>query len=135
MANALYPLWKNALLQASSNSELSATTVKAVLIDAADYTYSAAHDFLDDVAAGARIGTPQTLASKTFTAGTFDAADITFPAVTGDQAEAILIYIDTGAEATSRLVAYLDTGFTGLPVTPGGGGINVVWHASGIFTL
>lgn len=135
MANALYPKWKEALLQASANSDLSSTTVKAVLIDAADYTYSSAHDFLDDVAAGARVGTAQTLSSKTFTSGTFDAADITFSTVSGDQAEAILIYIDTGVEGTSRLVAYMDTGFTGLPVTPGGGDIVIVWNASGIFTL
>jgi hypothetical protein len=33
------------------------------------------------------------------------------------------------------LVAYLDTGVTGLPVTPNGGDITISWHASGIFQL
>lgn len=134
MANALYPKWKEALLSAEANADLDGT-LKAVLIDAADYTYSAAHDFLDDVAAGARVGTPQTLGSKTYTDGVLDAADVLFPAVTGDPCEAILLYLDSGVEGTSRLVAYIDTGVTGLPVTPSGGDIEIQWHASGIFAL
>jgi hypothetical protein len=55
--------------------------------------------------------------------------------VTGNSIEALLIYIDTGSAATSRLVAYIDTGVTGLPVTPNGGDIVITWNASGIFQL
>jgi|SRR5688500_2409083 len=135
MANAIYPLYKEALLDASSNVDINDGTVKAVLIDAADYTYSTAHNFLDDVAAGARVGTPQTIANTTVAAGLFDGDNVTFTAVTGDVSEAILIFIDTGVEATSRLVAYIDTGVTGLPVTPNGGDITISWNASGIFQL
>lgn len=127
-ANALYPIWKSALLQASANSALTGT-VRVVLIDAADYTYSAAHDFLDDVPAGARVCSPQTLTTKTYTDGVFDADDVTFPTCSGDQSEALLIYIDTGVESTSRLVAYLDTGFTGFPITPSGGNITITWSS------
>ena len=81
------------------------------------------------------LGTPQTLGSKTYTNGTFDAADSTFSAVSGASVEALVIYIDTGSAATSPLVAYIDTGVTGLPVTPNGGDIAVAWNASGIFAL
>lgn len=133
MANALYPKWKEALLNGGSDSQLNGT-VKVALIDLADYTYSAAHDFWDDASAGV-VGTPQTLGSKTFVTGLFDAADATFTAVSGDPCEAIIIYIDTGTPATSRLVAFLDTGVTGLPVTPNGGDITISWNASGIFQL
>jgi hypothetical protein len=65
-----------------------------------------------------------------------DAADITFTTVTGDQSEALVIYKDTGVEATSQLIAYIDTA-TGLPVTPGGGNITVTWDdgANKIFKL
>jgi hypothetical protein len=135
MANAIYPKYKEALISGSANVSLSGGTVKAVLVDTADYTYDAAHNFLDDVIAGARIGTAQTIANKTVTNGLFDGDDVTFSAVTGDQAEAIIIYIDTGSEATSWLVAYIDTGVTGLPVTPNGGNISITWNASGIFQL
>ena len=32
-------------------------------------------------------------------------------------------------------MANIDTGVTGLPVTPNGGDISITWNASGIFTL
>lgn len=132
MANAIYPKWKEALIGGAANAALSGT-VKAALVDTGAYTYSAAHDFLDDLGA-ARVGTDQTLGSKTFVDGVFDAADISFPSGGGVSVEAIVIYIDTGTPATSRLVAYLDAGFTGLPVT-NTGAVNVTWNAAGIFRL
>jgi hypothetical protein len=132
MANAIYPKWKEAVMQASANSALTGT-VKAALVDTASYTYSAAHEFLSSLTGV--VGTAQTLASKTFTNGVFDAADVTYTAVTGATVEAIVIYIDTGVAGTSRLVAYLDTGYTNLPVTPNGGNITVTWDAAGIVTV
>jgi len=42
---------------------------------------------------------------------------------------------NAGANTTWRLVAYVDTGGTGLPVTPNGGNINLNWNASGIIGL
>lgn len=134
MANLVYPKYKEALLTGSSNISLSAGTVKAVFVDGADYTYSAAHDFLDDVAGGAIVGTAQTIGSKSVTNGLFDGSDLTFTGLTGDPSEFILIYIDTGSSATSRLVALIDTA-TGLTLTPSGGNVTITWHASGIFQL
>lgn len=133
MANALYPKWKEAVMQASSGSSL-AGTLKAALIDLADYTYNAAHDFWDDASAGS-VGTPQTIANKTYLNGLLDGDNVTFSAVTGDPCEAIIIFLDTGTPSTSRLVAFIDTGVTGLPVTPNGGDITISWNASGIFQL
>jgi hypothetical protein len=104
-------------------------------VDTSDYTYSAAHDFLDDVASGSRVATSGALTNTTVTNGTFDADDVTFSSVTGDQSEALIFYLHTGTESTSRLVAYIDTGVTGLPVTPNGGNISLAFNASGIFTL
>jgi hypothetical protein len=134
MANALYPLWKEQLLQFTTNNNLSAGTVKVALIDTGTYTYSAAHQFFSSASA-ASIGTPQTIGSKTFTNGVFDGADVTFTAVTGNSVEALIIYIDTGVAGTSPLVAYIDTSVTGLPVTPNGGNIAITFNASGIFAL
>lgn len=131
MANALYPKFKEALLQAGVN--LSSGTVKVALVDTGTYTYSAAHQYLSSLTGV--VGTAQTLGTKTFTNGVFDAADSTFTAVTGASVEALVLYVDTGTAATSPLIAYIDTGVTGLPVTPNGGDINVTWNASGIFAL
>jgi hypothetical protein len=132
MANAVYPKYKELLLGTQTASSLTAGTVKVALIDTADYTYNAAHDFYDDVSAGV-VGTPQTIANVTVTNGLFDGDNVTFSAVTGDPCEALVIYIDTaGAAGTDPLVAYIDTGVTGLPVTPNGGDITITWNASGI---
>ena len=133
MANAIYPKYKEALLNGSANTNMSSGTVKVALVDTGTYTYSSAHEFLSSLTG--RVGTDQTLGTKTFTNGTFDAADSTWTAVSGNTCEALVIYIDTGVAGTSRLVAYLDTGVTGLPVTPNGGNITATWDAAGIFTL
>jgi hypothetical protein len=134
MANALYPKWKEQLLQFTTNNNLSAGTVKVALIDTGTYTYNSANQFWSS-ASTASVGTPQTIGSKTFTNGVFDGADVTFTAVTGSSAEALILYIDTGTAGTSPLVAYIDTSVTGLPVTPNGGDITITWNASGIFAL
>lgn len=134
MANAIYPKWKEQLLQFTANNDLDGQTVKVALVDTGTYTYSATHQFWSSASAAA-VGTPQTIGSKTFVDGVFDGSDVTFTAVTGNTAEALIIYIDTGSAATSPLVAYIDTSVTGLPVTPNGGDISITWNASGIFAL
>lgn len=132
MANVLYTSYKASLLTTPPN--LSSDTIKVVLIDLADYTFSAAHDFFDDVPGAAVVATA-TLGTKTTTGGVFDSADPTFTAVTGDVSEALIIYKDTGSAATSPLIAFIDTGVTGLPVTPNGGNIGVTVNASGWFSI
>lgn len=133
MANALYANGRESFLKGEIS--WSADNIKAVLVDTATYTVNLSTDqFLSDIPSGERVSTSANLASKTTTAGTADAADVTFSTVTGDQSEALVVYQDTGVEGTSRLIAYIDTA-SGLPVTPNGGDISVQWDASGIFTL
>jgi len=138
MANALYPKWKEALLQNSADSDLdgSGTTgVFVALVDTGTYTYSAAHEFYSSLSG--IVGTDQEIgATKSYTSGTFDGGNVTFTAVTGATVEALVIYRkNAGANTTWRLVAYIDTSVSGLPVTPNGGDITITWNASGIFTL
>lgn len=133
MANAIYPKYKEVVIQSSTDSSL-AGTVKVALVDTGIYTYSAAHQFLSSLTGV--VGTAGTIgATKSYTNGVFDGADVTFSAVTGNTVEALVIYIDTGVAGTSRLVAYIDTGVTNLPVTPNGGDITITWNASGIFAI
>ncbi|MBK9440725.1 MAG: hypothetical protein IPN53_05160 [Comamonadaceae bacterium] len=138
MANALYPKFKQELLKATAAASLNGTGttgVYAALIDIGVATYNAAHQYFNSIAAG-QIGTEQEITSKTFVDGLFDGADVVVPSVTGANAEAIAIFVKTaGANTTWTLVAWLDTGVTGLPVLPNGGNINITWHASGIFQL
>ena len=131
--NALYPKWKQALLEFTADNDLDGQTVKVALVTAG-YTYSGANQYYSSVSASV-VGTPQTLSNKTFTDGVFDADDVTFLAVSGSQVVSLVIYIDTGNPATSPLVAFIDTGVTNLPVTPNGGDISITWNSTGIFSL
>lgn len=133
MANAIYPLWAQELIKGTPNTALTGV-VKVALVDTGTYTYSASHQFYNSVSGVA--GTPQTLTAKTYINGVLDGSDLTYTAVAaGPNIEALVFYIDTGNPATSPLVAYIDAGVTGLPVTPNGGDINVVWNVLGIFNL
>lgn len=127
MANALYDKGRQKFLE--GGIAWLTDNIKCVLVDTADYTVNlATHEFLSSVGAAARVATSGNLSSKTSTNGVADAADVTFTTVSGDVSEALIIYKDTGVEATSPLIAYIDTA-TGLPITPGGGDIVIVWDA------
>ena len=135
MPNALYEKGREGFLAGEIDWDTDA--IKAVLIDAADYTVNlAAHQFLSDIPLPARVATSAALTGKTVANGVADADDLTLPAVSGDPAEALVVYQDTGTAGTSRLIAYIDTA-TGLPVTLNGGDINVAWDngANKIFKL
>lgn len=138
MANALYDSGRQAFLDGSADWDTD--DIRLILVDVADYTVNlATHDFLDDVPAGARVKVSGAFTGKTTTAGVADAADVTLTAVTGDPSEALIIYKHTGTDATSRLIAYIDTitGGTPLSVTPNGGDIIIQWDngANKIFRL
>ena len=135
MANAIYPKYKAALLDALANVDIVAGNIKAILFDVTDDPYDAANEFLSDLVAGAIVATSPNLTTKTVVGGTFDCDNWVWSAVTGDPCEAVIIYIDTGTGTTSRLIAWLDNGITGLPVTPNGGDINFTVDAAGLFTL
>lgn len=123
MANAIYPKAKEQFLQGGIN--LLSVTVKVALIDTSAYTYSSAHEFYSSVSGV--VGTPQTLVGKSVTNGQLAADSVTWTALTGNTAEALLVYVDSGNPSTSRLIAYQDTGVTGLPLTPNGGTVTLNW--------
>jgi hypothetical protein len=110
--------------------------MKIVITDHTDDTPAPTTDNdLDDIDdAGATVATSGNLTAKGSTGGTASAANVTFGSVTGDAADSISGYFDTGTPATSLLIFYMDQA-TGLPVTPNGGDITVAWNGSGIFTL
>ena len=133
MANSLYASGRERFL--GGDLDWDANTIKVALLDSADYTLNlSTDDFWNDVPAGAVVADSSGLTSKTKVAGTADAADVTWPSVTGDPSEYVNIRQDTGTSSTSALIGNFDTA-TGLPVTPNGGNINLVFNASGIFTL
>ena len=125
MANTLYDYCRQRFLESQIN--WMTDTVKVILVSTSAYTpQTAVHQYLADIPVSARIAGPVTLTAKATTGGAADAADCTFTSVSGATINAIVIYKDTGTEATSPLIAYIDTA-TGLPISPNGGDIIVTW--------
>ena len=124
MANAVYDLYKQELMKGTANNLLNSaegvTGVYCALVDTGVYTFSQAHQFYSSLAGV--VGTDQEILTKTQVTGVFDGTDLTYTAV-------------TGANTTWPLIAFIDTGVTGLPVTPTGGNIVITWSASGIFKI
>jgi hypothetical protein len=91
MANALYDKGREGFLDGSIDWDTD--DIRVILVDTADYTVNlSTHDNLDDVAGASRVATSGALTNKTVTAGVADADDVTFSSVSGDQAEALIIY-------------------------------------------
>jgi hypothetical protein len=100
---------------------------RAALVDTADYSVDlAAHDFLDDIAAGAREETSgnMTLIDAAVD-GVLDANDVALVGTTGDQCEGILLYRFVTNDADSLPYIWWDS-VTGMPVTLGGD-VTIAW--------
>lgn len=109
-------------------------SIMATLLDVTTYVVDlAAHNMIEDVPAEARVSTVS-LTGRSATNGVAKADSPTFPGVTGPEVGALVLWIDTGSEISSRLIAYIDN-VVGLPTTPSGSGVPVQWDARGIFAL
>jgi hypothetical protein len=111
--------------------------MKTTLVDTADYTVNlATHENRDTgtiaTVAQEEVSGAMTLVSATV-GGVCDASDVTFTGTAGDTCEGILVYFDSGAAATDKLLFWWDTA-AGLPVTLGGD-VTVQWNASGLATI
>jgi len=115
----------------------SLTNPKMIAIEEGLYTFSQAHDFLNDVPVGARLATVS-LSSVTFGVSLeayLDAADPTYLTPAVGTVVAFIIYDDSGAEATSPLIVFIDSGVT-LPITTESGrDLEVTFNANGIAKL
>lgn len=134
MANALYAKGKEKMLTGLVN--FLSDTIKVALVKN-DYVQNLTFDEFYTAISASVLGTPQTITGKSVTAGVFDAADVTFAAVPlGSTAKGVVIYKYTGDDATSPLLAYIDT-ITGFPLITTGGDVIVQWDngAFKIFSL
>lgn len=134
MANALYDKGRQAFLE--GGIAWLTDTIKLLLATSGYTPNLATHQYVSDVGGGNEVVRSGAFAGKSSTAGVADANDVTLSAVTGSTATYIIIYKDSGVDASSPLIACIDTA-TNLPVTPNGGDITVQWDsgANKIFKL
>lgn len=128
MANAIYPKGREGF--AGGDVAWDTDTIKLVAVDAT-YVYSTAHQYLSSVGAAARVATSSAFTAKTITDGVLDAANVVLSSVpVGDTITAIIVYQDTGVEATSRLLLFFDSkaDTTAISVVTNGGDININWN-------
>lgn len=128
MANTLYPAVKKKILDQDTGLDFLASTIQAHLIDTADYTYSSAHDYADDLAG---IEETATLSNKSTTSGEFDSDDPVFSAASGDPCEAIVLRANNGgASSADPLISFHD-----VSVILNGGNITANVDSNGWFYL
>ena len=114
MSNALFDSGREGVLDGTINWATGDIRVMLVL---STYTFSAAHKFITDLGAVDN-GRSASFASKTVTAGVANAANTTLTATAASASKALVIFQHTGADATARLIAFIDTPASGLPFTP-----------------
>lgn len=134
MANALYRKGAQKLLSGQIN--LSGDAIVARLIKNTYAQNLSTDEFLSSVTKITG-SSDVTLTGKSVTNGVFDADDITFAAVpSGETSEGVVLAKWTGDEATSPLIAYIDT-ITGFPVNTTGTDVVIQWDngAYKIFSL
>lgn len=144
MASFLYDIFRINIMGEDTHAfvDLDDDTLAMFFVDEADDTISqsADQDVADRAAASqvpAFASAPNlanTVTSAVSNRGVFDADDLTFTALTGDQSESIDLFKDTGTDTTSVLIANFDD-YTGLPLTPSGSDVVIVFHANGIIRI
>lgn len=142
MANIIYNTFKKKIFDGSA--VLTTATIKAMLVNSS-YIADPDHNFVDSGAGSANPKTNElvhasysrkTLATKTANQdntnnlGYFDCDDITWPALTGVTAAAVIFFVDLGGVDTANpLVAFFDSGF---PKTPAGSDLLVQIASTGL---
>ena len=133
MANALYDKGREGFLDGSIDWDTD--DVRVVLVEST-YAFGAAHQFVSDLGTNDN-GRSAALTGKTVTSGVADAADTSLVATAALACNALVVYKFNAADASARLIGYIDTA-TGLPFTPAASQtVNIAWDngANRIFKL
>lgn len=113
------------------NVDLVNDSISAVLVTAA-YSPAFANDEFQSIIPEASFIDEMRITGKSVVGGVFDADPVTFTRAEKDLvAAAVVVILDTGDGASSRLLSY----HTITPFTTDGTNIVLTWHADGIFEL
>jgi hypothetical protein len=114
----------------------NADDIEASLLDQTDSgTITAAFEDYDEVDAPVVVANTNMPAISVATGVLTAASALTFTAVTGDAADYLVVFKNSGTPSTSPLAITWDSASTGLPVTPNGGNIVATWGSNIVATL
>ena len=126
-------IYTAALVRAlTTGLSLASADIRVMLVKST-YTFDAADEDLADIGSVDN-GRSGALASKTTTAGVFDAADTSLTATDADACDKLIVFVHTGTDGTALLIACIDiTEFTPSASQT----VNIVWSSgdSKIFRL
>lgn len=125
---SLYPLGASHILGKSAQVNMLTDTIK-VLFYAGSYTST--NEYVADLTGASIVARSGALAGMAITNGVVSCNNVTLTAVSGSAFTHVILYKDTGADATSVLIAIFDITL----FTPSGGDVNVVFNASGLFSI
>jgi hypothetical protein len=139
MATVKHTNWLQLMLGAGNHTlpDFDTDDIEAALIDVSDIggaLDATDEDFADAVAG--LVGTRTDIPGGTASGGVVTLSGaLTFVAVTGDAADQLTVFKNSGSDATSPLMITWDSASTGLPVTPNGGNIVATWGSNILVTL
>lgn len=139
MATIVCVEWLNGMLGNPSTSvvDLNTDNIDVSLLDQTDSgTITASTLVYDTVDAATVVATGDLPAVSSITGGVVTLSGaLTYTSVTGDAADYLTAFKNSGTPSTSPLILTWQTGTTGLPVTPNGGNIVVTWSSNIFATL
>lgn len=143
MATVVHDNFRNAQMGKPANTtttvDFDADDIRCSLLDQTDSgTITAATENYGQVDTAVVVAASGALTSKTtgvVAVGVFDAADVTFPTVSGDAADYLVLYKYDATPANAPLIVTWDSATSGIPVTPNGGDIVATWNPSGIVRI
>jgi hypothetical protein len=139
----LYPYFKQVALDsgAADNVDLNTDSIKVLALNG--HTFDSADKYVSDVLADAgttEVARSGALTTPTVTNGTFDADDASIAAGQVNAGETItdlVLYKDTGADASSPVICHIDQdqAAAALSLPGNGSAVTISWDAAGIFDL
>jgi hypothetical protein len=145
MANKLYPEGAEFISKAAIN--FSTADLRIALLTSG-YTYSAAHNFLDDCSGGyigafnatppAASGFSPQLTSVVVSNGNVTAGNVTIAAVaSGSTVTQWVLYENNASDTAAKLIMHqdVDGSAASFSIPTNGGDITITVHGSGLFTI
>lgn len=138
MASGLYKAARQAFL--NGDIDLTNAVISGMLIDVNEYTVDFDNHSSQTDVPDAAVWSLANLTGKTVDGDVFRADDLVFTSVegqeVGDEAGAVILFLNADTLATSILIAYLDNA-PEFPIVLDGENVTIVWDtgANGIFRL